>query len=101
MSDKGATVTDVKSTDKSKTKKATKPKEAKATRPTEETKAKAATKPKEIVITLKKSGIGKPKDQKATIKGLGFKKLNQSITRKDTPEIRGMINKISHLVQVQ
>ncbi len=69
-------------------------------------KPKAAAKPKaktagEISVTLKKSGIGKAKDQKATIKGLGFKRLNQTVTLKDTPSVRGMINKISHLVEVQ
>lgn len=93
MTDKDTTVTDVTSTGESKAKKTTKAKEA--------TKSKETTKAKEIVITLIKSGIGKPKDQKATIKGLGFKRLNQSVIRKDTPEIRGMIKKISHLVQVQ
>lgn len=99
MSDKEATVTGVTSTDESKDKETTKPKEAAKSKTA--VKAKEVAKPKEIVITLKKSGIGKPKDQRATIKGLGFKRLNQSITRKDTPEIRGMIKKISHLVQVQ
>jgi large subunit ribosomal protein L30 len=69
-------------------------------------KPKAAAKPKakttgEISVTLKKSGIGKAKDQKATIRGLGFKRLNQTVTLKDTPSVRGMINKISHLVEVQ
>jgi len=69
-------------------------------------KPKAAAKPKaeaagEVTVTLKKSGIGKAKDQKATIKGLGFKRLNQTVTLKDTPSVRGMINKISHLVEVQ
>ena len=66
--------------------------------PKSKPKSKAAA---EISITLKKSGIGKAKDQKATIKGLGFKRLNQTVTLKDTPSIRGMINKISHLVEVQ
>ena len=55
----------------------------------------------EVKVTLIKSGIGKAKDQKATIKGLGFKRLNQTVTLNDTPSIRGMINKISHLVEVQ
>ncbi len=54
----------------------------------------------EIRIVLKRSGIGRSKDQKATIRGLGFKRLNQTLTLKDTPEVRGMIRKISHLVEV-
>lgn len=56
--------------------------------------------PKEITVLLKRSGIGRPKDQKATIKGLGFKRVNQILTVRDTPETRGMIRKISHLVEV-
>ncbi len=54
----------------------------------------------EIRVVLKRSGIGRSKDQKATIRGLGFKRLNQTLTLKDTPEVRGMIRKISHLVEV-
>ena len=63
--------------------------------------AEKSAKAKELVITLKKSGIGKSRDQKATIKGLGFKRLNQTVRRKDTPAIRGMVEKISHLLEVQ
>ncbi|MBE9536122.1 MAG: 50S ribosomal protein L30 [Proteobacteria bacterium] len=73
-------------------------KEAPKSKPTAAAKPKAAA---EVTVTLKKSGIGKAKDQKATIKGLGFKRLNQTVTLKDTPSVRGMINKISHLVEVQ
>jgi len=47
-----------------------------------------------------KSGIGKPKDQKATLKGLGFKKMNQIKELEDTAAVRGMIRKVNHLVQV-
>ena len=79
-------------------------KEAPKSKPTAAAKPKVSAKPKaaaEVTVTLKKSGIGKAKDQKATIKGLGFKRLNQTVTLKDTPSVRGMINKISHLVEVQ
>lgn len=55
----------------------------------------------DIAVKLVKSGIGKSKDQKETIKGLGFKRLNQTVTLKDTPCVRGMVDKISHLVKVQ
>ncbi len=55
---------------------------------------------KQIDIKLVKSGIGFPEKQKRVIKGLGFSRLNQVITRLDTPEIRGMIFKIRHLVEV-
>ena len=54
-----------------------------------------------IKITLVKSGIARPGKHKAILIGLGLKKLNKSVIRLDTPEIRGMINKVSHLVQVE
>jgi len=56
---------------------------------------------KNIKITLVKSGIARPGKHKAILIGLGLKKLNKSVLRQDTPEIRGMINKVSHLVQVE
>lgn len=48
-----------------------------------------------------KSAIGYPKDQKATIEALGFRKLQQTVEHKDHPTIRGMIRKVHHLVQVE
>jgi large subunit ribosomal protein L30 len=56
---------------------------------------------KNIVITQIKSGIGYRKKAKDTLKALGFKRLNQSVEKKDTPSIRGMINKIPHLLKVE
>jgi large subunit ribosomal protein L30 len=56
---------------------------------------------KKIKITLVKSGIARPGKHKAILIGLGLKKLNKSVIRQDTPEIRGMVNKVSHLVQVE
>ena len=53
-----------------------------------------------IKIKLIKSGIGRINKHKLCIKGLGFKKLNQIVTVQDTPSIRGMINKISDMVEV-
>ena len=58
------------------------------------------TKSKTIQITLIKSGIGRIKKHKLCIQGLGFKKLNQVVTVEDTPSNRGMINKISDMVEV-
>jgi large subunit ribosomal protein L30 len=52
-------------------------------------------------ITLVKSGIGYKEDQKATLKALGFHRLNETITREDSLAIRGMINKVRHLVSVE
>jgi large subunit ribosomal protein L30 len=56
---------------------------------------------KKIKITLVKSGIARPGKHKAVLAGLGLRKLNKSVVRPDTPEIRGMVNKVSHLVQVE
>jgi large subunit ribosomal protein L30 len=48
-----------------------------------------------------KSSIGYPKDQKATIQALGFRKLQHTVEHEDNPAIRGMIRKVIHLVQVE
>ncbi|HHT86116.1 MAG TPA: 50S ribosomal protein L30 [Clostridiales bacterium] len=54
-----------------------------------------------LKITLKKSTIGCPKDQVATVKALGLKKLNHSVIQPDNDCIRGMIFKVRHLVVVE
>jgi large subunit ribosomal protein L30 len=56
---------------------------------------------KEIKVTLKKSGIGRPDYFSKVLKGLGLTKLHKTVVLKDTPEIRGMINKVSHMVSVE
>ncbi len=48
-----------------------------------------------------KSGIGYAKEQKATLIGLGFRRMNQVVELEDTPSVRGMINKICHLVRIE
>ena len=50
-------------------------------------------------ITLVKSSIGYAKDQKKTLKSLGFHRLHQTVTHTDCASIRGMINKVKHLVK--
>ncbi len=70
----------------------------KATKAKKTTKAKKA--PKMLKITYFRSAIGRDKRQKAIVKGLGFTKLNQVVERVDTPEIRGMVAKISHMVKI-
>lgn len=55
---------------------------------------------KEFRVTLKKSGIGRPKKHRQTLVGLGLTKLNKTVTLKDTNEIRGMVRKVIHLVEV-
>jgi large subunit ribosomal protein L30 len=54
-----------------------------------------------IQITWIKSGIGYNQSQKRTLKALGFHRLNQIVTHNDTASIRGMINKVRHLVKVE
>jgi large subunit ribosomal protein L30 len=56
---------------------------------------------KKITVTWKKSGIGYPRDQRRTIASLGLRRLNQAVEHDDTPVIRGMVNKVRHLVQVE
>jgi len=56
---------------------------------------------KELKITLIKSVIGYNKTQRATVKALGLGKMNSSVIQKDTPDIRGKINKIPHLLKVE
>lgn len=51
-------------------------------------------------ITLVRSVIGRPEDQRATVKALGLTKTNSTMEHEDTPVIRGMINKVIHLVKV-
>lgn len=55
---------------------------------------------KTIRVTWKRSVIGRPEDQRETIKGLGFKRLHQTVTLPDRPEIRGLIRRVIHLVEV-
>jgi large subunit ribosomal protein L30 len=55
---------------------------------------------KKLKITLVRSPIGYSKRQKGTIKALGLKKINHTVEHDDTPVIRGMIAKVSHLVVV-
>lgn len=54
-----------------------------------------------VRIKWVKSSIGYPKDQKATIKALGLHKLQRTVEREDHPALRGMINKVRHLVEVE
>ena len=52
-------------------------------------------------VTWVKSGIGYSKDQRGTLRALGFRRLNQTVEHDDTPPIRGMISKVKHLVKVE
>ena len=63
--------------------------------------AKAQTSDKVIRVTLVRSPIGYTKDQRATARALGLRRMHQTVEHKDTPTLRGMIQKIVHLVQVE
>lgn len=52
-------------------------------------------------ITLMRSKIGKKKDQIATVDALGLRKIGQTVVKEDTPQIRGMIQKVQHMVKVE
>jgi large subunit ribosomal protein L30 len=56
---------------------------------------------RKLKITQIRSTIGRIKKQKEIIRALGIKKLYQSVMHKDTPQIRGMIEKVKHLVEVE
>lgn len=55
---------------------------------------------KTITVKLVKSPIGYHKRQKATVEALGLRKMNQTVEKADNPTVRGMIAKVSHLVEV-
>jgi large subunit ribosomal protein L30 len=55
----------------------------------------------QLRITLVRSTIGRPGDQERAVRSLGLKKMHQTVVRKDTPSLRGTVNKISHLVTVE
>jgi large subunit ribosomal protein L30 len=58
-------------------------------------------KSKELKVTLVKSKYGRLKSHKACIAGLGLRKIHQTVTVADTPENRGMINRVSYLLSVE
>jgi large subunit ribosomal protein L30 len=55
----------------------------------------------QLRITWKKSSIGYPKRQKATVRALGLKRLNHTVEHEDTPSIRGMVAAVQHLITIE
>ena len=55
----------------------------------------------QLRITLVRSTIGRPGDQERAVRSLGLKRLHQTVVRKDDPSIRGTVNKIRHLIEVE
>jgi large subunit ribosomal protein L30 len=53
-----------------------------------------------IMIKLVRSGIGPPRKHRAVLRGMGLTRLNKVVALKDTPQTRGMIKKVSHLLEV-
>ena len=60
-----------------------------------------SAKKNEIKITLVRSPIGYPKNQKGTVRALGLRKTLQTVVHEDNPVIRGMVNHVRHLVEVE
>lgn len=56
---------------------------------------------KQLQITLKRSLIGRPENQRTTVQTLGLRKLNQVVIHQDNPGIRGMVTQVIHLVDVK
>jgi large subunit ribosomal protein L30 len=56
---------------------------------------------RKLKITQIKSGSGHPADQRATVRALGIRRMQQTVVHADTPQIRGMVFKVRHLVKVE
>lgn len=69
-------------------------------RKTKAPKTKAAAAGKTVKVRLVRSGIGTPKDQRATLRGLGLTRMQQERELKDSPALRGMMSKVRHLISV-
>ena len=62
--------------------------------------AKKKSETKKLQVTLKHSPIGNPEPQKRTVKALGLRRLHQTVIHNDTPALRGMLDKVRHLVEL-
>jgi large subunit ribosomal protein L30 len=61
----------------------------------------AKTKDKTVKVTLRRSVIGEKPKTRATVEGLGLRKIDQTVEQVDSPSLRGMLAKVSHLVGVE
>lgn len=59
-----------------------------------------AKKPKMLRVRQVRSGIGRPRGQREVLKSLGLRRIRHEVQREDTPAVRGMVAKISHLVEI-
>jgi large subunit ribosomal protein L30 len=55
----------------------------------------------QLRITLVKSGVSQPERQRRTLVGLGLKKMHRTVVKENTPEVRGMVTRVKHLVRVE
>ena len=56
---------------------------------------------KKIRVTLVKSPVNRRKDHRATVRGLGLRRMRQTVELEDTPQVRGMINRVNYLVRLE
>lgn len=68
---------------------------------TKKVKSKKVTEDKWLKVKLVRSVIGRPQKQREVVRGLGLRKINSEVVRKDCPEMWGMIKKIQHLIRVE
>lgn len=61
----------------------------------------AKTKQKTVKVTLRRSTIGEKPKTRATVEGLGLKRIDQTVEQADSPSLRGMLAKVSHLIEVE
>ncbi|MEA1902655.1 MAG: 50S ribosomal protein L30 [Actinomycetota bacterium] len=61
----------------------------------------AKAKTKTVKVTLKRSVIGEKPKTRATVEGLGLRKINQTVSQVDSPSLRGMLARVQHLVEVE
>lgn len=61
----------------------------------------ARKKEKTLNITLRRSVIGEKPKTRATVEGLGLRKIHQTVTQVDSPSLRGMLDRVSHLVEIE
>ncbi len=54
-----------------------------------------------LVITLKRSAIGGTRSQRETLRGLGLTRVGKTVLRNDSPSLQGMVNRVSHLIEVR
>jgi len=60
-----------------------------------------SSKSRVLAITLRRSGIGGTQRQRQTLRGLGLRRIGHTVLRNDSPSLRGMVERVSHLIEVK